>query len=518
MANTTLKCFFTWVWIVLDKIIDLIFGLYWESKKQFIADLSKKHAFLAESAVSLAKKIKEKQLKSEDLVKAVIERIKEVNPIINAVTEDRFEAAIADAREVDKLITSGLSEEEAAKKPFLGVPFTTKESQSVKGYRYTLGLWWRRELRADEDSESVALLKAAGAILVALTNVPELLVWPETRNPVYGMTNNPHHTGRSPGGSSGAEAALTACYATPISLCSDVGGSIRMPAFYCGMFGHHNTPGTTSIRGVIFHKGDEESMISLGFITKHVEDLAPLNKVIAGNKAPLLKLDRKVDIKDIQFYYMEKSKDYRVTPIKPELRSAMANAVAKISEEVSLKNSPQPYYHKGFDHMYQLWTYWMSQEPHNFAGLLNNSKTDAIWIVELLRKILGLSKHGWSAIIWLLHVQLMPLFPNWAEKLTKEWKEDLLNKLGDNGVLLLPSAPQTAPYHYSCFLQPFNFSYWAAVNVLKCPATQVPMGVNSQGLPIGIQVMATPYNDALCLTVAKYLEKQFGGAVMACKT
>ncbi|XP_063386841.1 fatty-acid amide hydrolase 2-like [Cydia fagiglandana] len=518
MACTTFKSFLTCLRVFIDKMIDFFFGLYWDGKKQSIPDLSKKHAFLAESTVTLARKIKEKQLKSEDLVRAVIERIKEVNPIINAITEDRFGAALAEAREVDNLIAAGLSEEEAAKKPFLGVPFTAKESQAMKGFRYTLGLWSRRELRADEDSEAIVLLKAAGAIPIALTNLPELLIWPETRNPVYGMTNNPHHTGRTPGGSSGAEAALTASYATPISLCSDLGGSTRMPAFYCGLFGHHTTAGTTNIRGVMFHKGDEESMFSLGFITKHAEDLAPLTKVIAGEKAPLLKLDRNIDIKDIKFYYMETSNDCRVSSIRPELKDAMSNAVSKISKQVSPENSPQPYHHEGFDHMYQLWSYWMSKEPHTFASLFNNNKSEANGFVEFFRWMFCLSKHGLSAVIRLLETQVMPLYPNWAENLTKQWKEDLLEKLGDNGVLLMPSAPHAAPHHYSCFLRPYNFSYWASVNVLKCPATQVPLGVNSQGLPIGIQVVAAPYNDALCLSVAKFLEKEFGGAVMPCKT
>ncbi|KAI8439156.1 hypothetical protein MSG28_013003 [Choristoneura fumiferana] len=517
MACTTLKSFLCWLRVYIDKMIDFVFGLYWDGKKVSIPPLRKEHAFLAESTVTLARMIKEKQLKSEDLVRAVILRIREVNHLLNAIIEDRFPAAIEDARAVDALIAAGLSEEEAAKKPFLGVPFTTKESQAIKGFRYTMGLWSRREMRADQDSEAIIRLKEAGAIPLAATNLPELLIWQETRNPVYGMTNNPHHTGRSPGGSSGAEAALTATYATPISLCSDLGGSTRMPAFYCGMFGHHATANTTNGRGVIFRKGDEESMLSLGFITKHVEDLAPLTKVIAGDKAPLLKLDRNVDIKDIKFYYMESSNDCRLSSVRPELKEAMARVVSKLSKELSPEKSPEAYQHEGFNHMYQLWSYWMSKEPENFASLYNNFKGEAIGIVELLRKIFCLSKHGLSAVIRLFEIQIMPLFPAWADKLTAELKSDLFSKLGDNGVLLFPSAPQPAPYHYSCFLRPYNFSYFAAVNMLKCPATQVPLGVDSQGLPLGIQVVAAPYNDALCLNVAKYLEKEFGGAIMACK-
>lgn len=500
-------------------VIDFFFSLYWNRKWEPIPDLNKKHAILAESASTLARKIKNKELKSEELVTAVIERIKEVNPIINAIAAERYEAALEEARQVDALIAAGLSDDEAKEKPFLGVPLTTKESQAVKGMPLTMGLLSRRDEVATEDSEAIVRLKNAGAIVLAASNLPELLVWQETRNLVYGITKNPHHTGRTPGGSSGAEAALTASYATTISLCSDLGGSTRMPAFYCGMFGHHPTAGTTNCRGVFFRKGDEESMLTLGFITKHVEDLAPLTKIVAGNKADLLKLDRNVEMKDIKFYYMESSKDYTVSSIRSDLKKTMKRVITKISQEVTdSANAPEAYNHEGFNYMYTLWKYWMTKEPDNTARLYTNNTGEANGFVELIKKMCGLSNHCLFSIIRLLEVQVMPKVDSvWAEKLTRDLKDDLFSKLGNNGVLLFPSAPQSAPYHYSCYLRPFNFAYFAIVNALKCPATQVPLGRDSQGLPIGIQVVAAPYNDALCFAVAKYLEKEFSGSVMACK-
>ncbi|KAJ0174834.1 hypothetical protein K1T71_009942 [Dendrolimus kikuchii] len=502
-------------------------------KKEPIPDLDKKHAFLAESATTLAKKILQKELKSEDLVRAVIERIKEVNPILNAIAVDRYETAIAEAKEVDEKIASGLTDEEAHKKPFLGVPFTTKESQAIKGMPLTVGLWSRRNEVASEDSEAIVRMKEAGAIVLAATNLPELLIWQETRNNVYGMTNNPHHTGRSPGGSSGAEAALTASYATAISLCSDIGGSTRMPAFYCGMFGHHPTPGTTNLRGVFFRKGDEtdkDTMFALGFISKHVEDLAPLTKIVAGDKAPMLKLDREVDIKELinRDYYIDNCKEKfeiqrlelieRRGKIFRKFRKKIGKVITKIGKDVTnADNAPQPYHHEGFKHMYALWKYWMTQEPDTKA-LFTNNNGEPNALAELGKKLIGQSNHCLFSISRLLEDTFLPKpDAQWAEKLTKEFKEDLFGKLGDNGVLLLPSAPQVAPFHYSCLLRPFNFAYFAVVNALKCPATQVPLGADSEGLPLGIQVLAAPYNDALCLSVAKYLEKEFGGPVMACK-
>ncbi|KAG6439253.1 hypothetical protein O3G_MSEX000619 [Manduca sexta] len=173
-----------------------------------------------------------------------------------------------------------------------------------------------------------------------------------------------------------------------ILLGSDIGGSTRMPAFYCGMFGHHPTPGTTNFRGVFFRKGDEESMLALGFISKHTEDLLPLTKIIAGDKAHLLKLDRNVDMKDIKFYYLESSKDVMVSSVRSEIKKAMQRVVSKITEDVSSSsNVPQPYYHEGFNYMYILWKYWMSKEPDNTAQLYTNNNGEANGIIELVKKV-----------------------------------------------------------------------------------------------------------------------------------
>ncbi|KAJ2945421.1 hypothetical protein O0L34_g232 [Tuta absoluta] len=515
-----MKSFISYFRVLLDNFLDFIFSLYWERKKKPVPDLDKKYACLAESATNLAKKIRNKELKAEELMQALIQRIKQVNPIINALAEERFAEALDEARQVDKLIAAGLSDEEFSKKPFLGVPFTTKECQEVKDMKCTMGLWARRHNVAKEDSEAVLRLKLAGAIPVATSNLPELLVWQESRNPVYGITNNPHHTGRSAGGSSGGEAALAASYASTISLCSDIGGSTRMPAFYCGMFGYQPTAGIINTRGLAFRKGGEESMAALGFISKHAEDLGPLMKVIAGDKADLLKLDRDINIKNLKFYYTEGSDDILVSPINPEIKAAMYRVVAKISEQVTMSDdSPKPYSHEGFNHMYRLWAYMLTKEPDvDYSIWYSNFGKRANGLLELVKKLLGMNRHHFFTILRLLEMQILPK-PNakWAEKLHNSLKEDLLKTLGENGVLLFPSGPLAAPYHYVPVVRPFNFSYWAILNALKFPSVQVPLGRNSQGLPIGIQVVAAPHNDALCLTVAKYLEKEFGGAVFPCK-
>ncbi|CAF4928564.1 unnamed protein product [Pieris macdunnoughi] len=499
----------------MDMCIDFLFSLYWDGQRRTIPSLEKKHNLLKESAVTLAAKIRNKELKSRDLVAACIERIKIVNPYLNAITDERFEDALKDAEEVDRMIEKGLSDEEFEKKPFLGVPFTAKESHGVLGMLHTLGVTARSGARATEDAECVRLLRNAGAIPVAVTNVPEINKWQETRNMLFGQTNNPYHTGRTVGGSSGGEAALCAALASPISLCSDIGGSTRMPAFFCGLYGLNPTPGHTSLKGSVLRTGQNPTMASIGFVSKHLEDLAPLTQVVAAEKADLLNLDNKIDIKDVKYFYTECAKDLRVSPVCSELRKAMRRVIKRLSDECP--SSPTPYYHNGFNYMYSLWRHAMTKENERFASLLLDNAGEVHGLTELGKKLVGKSEFTAAAIIKVLDDQVLPpVNKEWGDKLAEELKKDLVNILGTNGVLIFPSAPQPAPYHYSLYLRPFNFSYWGIFNVLHLPSIQIPLGLNAEGIPLGIQVVAGPRQEALCLTVAKHLQTMFGGYVPPC--
>ncbi|CAH0694445.1 unnamed protein product [Spodoptera exigua] len=520
MVSNMIKHVFLVFRAYLDLFIDMVYGYFWEGKRKPIPALEKRHAILTESAVTLAAKIRNKELKSGDLVKACIERIQQVNPVINAVTDERYEDALKEAREVDKLIESGLPDDYFLKKPFLGVPFTAKESHAVSGMLHTLGIVSRRHVRAHEDAECVRLLRDAGAIPVAVTNVPEINKWMESRNYVFGQTNNPHHSGRTPGGSSGGEAALHACITAPISLCSDIGGSTRMPAFFCGLYALNPTSGYTSLKGSALRTGKEKSMASIGFISRHCSDLIPLTKlVVSADKVKELNLDRPVDVKRLRYFYVETAQDLRVSPISADLRAAMNRAITKLTEDTaSTENAPKPYYHSGFNHMFVLWRYWMTHEEDVFAELLTNNKGTAKFYKEFPKKLLGLSDYTLPAILKLLDDQVLPpVNKEWAEKLTKDLTDDLIKLLGDDGVLLFPSSPLVAPYHYSPIVRPFNFAYWAIFNALHFPAAQIPLGLNSDKVPVGIQVVAAPRQEALCAAVAQHLGEALGGVVPPCQ-
>lgn len=163
------------------------------------------HPLLLESATQLARKIRRREVSSVEVVQAYIDRIQEVNPLVNALIKDRFSTALQEAALVDKLIEEESGGEDVLEDrlPLLGVPLSVKESFSLQGMPLTTGLISRREVLAVVDTPSVALLKRAGAIPLGVTNTSELCMWMESHNRLYGITNNPYDLGRIAGGSSG---------------------------------------------------------------------------------------------------------------------------------------------------------------------------------------------------------------------------------------------------------------------------------------------------------------------------
>ncbi|XP_045103893.1 fatty-acid amide hydrolase 2-A-like isoform X2 [Portunus trituberculatus] len=207
---------------------------------------------LMQSARTLALWIRQRKRSAVSVMEAFQRRIEAVNPIINAVVDERFKAALQEAREVDQRLdacTQEELEEIGRTQPLLGVPFTSKETIMVKGLSNAVGLVCRQGVKASRDAEVVGRLREAGAIPMAVTNVPELAVWVESYNLLNGRTVNPYDVSRTPGGSSGGEGALLTSCGTPLSVGTDLGGSIRIPAFLCGTFGHKPTSGWVSLVG-----------------------------------------------------------------------------------------------------------------------------------------------------------------------------------------------------------------------------------------------------------------------------
>lgn len=171
-----LENFVILVHYLFDLFLDFVFEKIWGEKK--VCPALKKDHFITKSAVELAQMIRNKELTSCQLVTAYIDRMKEVNPVINAVIDGPFMEAIEQAKTIDERIAKGvISENEFAEKPFLGVPFTTKDSNAVGGKLHTIGIVARKNTKAPEDAECIRLMKQAGAVIIATSSVPEINRW-----------------------------------------------------------------------------------------------------------------------------------------------------------------------------------------------------------------------------------------------------------------------------------------------------------------------------------------------------
>src|SRR5690348_6896948 len=222
------------------------------------------------SAATLARAIREKQVSSREVVEAYLQRIEAINPTLNAVVQVRAEAARAEARQADEALARG-----ELRGPLHGVPFTIKDTYDVAGMICTCGTKGRAANVAQQDATAVARLRAAGGIALGLTNVPELLLAYESDNLIYGRTNNPYDLARTPGGSSGGEAATIAAGGSPLGLGTDSGGSIRVPAHFCGVAGLKPTWGRVPLTGLFPPPfGTSARLRHAGPLARYVEDLA----------------------------------------------------------------------------------------------------------------------------------------------------------------------------------------------------------------------------------------------------
>lgn len=170
--------FFTLLHLVIDKVLYLCLKWYWGPSKRRCPTLQRKRLLVTYSAVELARMIRTREVSCYDVISAFIDRLNEVNPLVNAVLDGPFIDALEEARRIDERLQQGtIDEAELAAKPFLGVPFTTKDSTAVKDRLHTLGIVARRTVRANNDAECVRLMKEAGAIIIATTSIPEINRW-----------------------------------------------------------------------------------------------------------------------------------------------------------------------------------------------------------------------------------------------------------------------------------------------------------------------------------------------------
>lgn len=471
-------------------------------------------------AFELAAKIRERKFSSEEVVDAHIERARAVDPRLNAIAEERFGDALRDARAADERI-----KKETDLPPLLGVPMTVKEMLAYEGFKSTGGSVHRRDRRPGFDATVVKRMKDAGAIPIATTNVPELGFWFETDNTLYGRTNNPYDAGRTAGGSSGGEGALIGAGASPFGLGSDIGGSIRMPAAFCGIFGHKPTNRSLPLTGHFPYELDALKDIpeerapytTTGMLARKAADLRPLMELLMGPDGhdPRVRKDFKLGspVKDpakFRVFTCEAPVMHLLRPVDRETREATRNA-ARLFEQLGAPIAPvDP---RLFVRGAELWGAAVSATREStFENAMNPGGPLPV-ARELAKAAFGRAEHTIPGLLTVVVERLRGDSRETAADLAElsSLRRRLDDMLGDDGILLLPCHPRTAPRHRATWFSPFDFAMTAIFNAIGVPATAVPMGLSADGLPLSVQVVAGTGKDHLCFSAAEILDSSFGG-------
>jgi amidase len=457
------------------------------------------------SAVSMAERISRKQLSSIELVQSHLSRIKELNTRLNAFVQVDADGAGRQAQHADEAVRNG---EELG--PLHGVPISIKGSIEVAGLRCESGSKLRQGLIATRDAPLVSRLRRAGAIILGVTNSPELLMAWETDNVLYGRTNSPWDLEHTPGGSSGGEAAAITAGMSAGGVGSDGGGSIRVPAHFSGICGLKPTPGRIPATGHFPVSAGPFALIGVvGPMARTVSDLKVLFEAMQGpddgdpSAAPVpVRWPREDDLKRIRIGYFE---DDGRTPVTAETRAAIQTAAQGLRRAGF---QVEPFRPDGLELARQLW--W---KIFGVAGGM----------------LLGPMLKGHDGEI----SPLLKQFSSWVaaepvhsgKSLLDTWvQRDLLRmkifaQMRQYPVLLCPAAAVPAFRHGERswqvegktvnYLDAWSYTEW--FNLLGTPAAVVPVGKSPEGLPIGVQISARPWEEEIVLSVAAALEEQCGG-------
>ena len=452
-----------------------------------------------QSAAELAQKIRDKKVSAVEVVDAHLRRIEEVNPRLNAMVQIVPERARAEARVADRALARG-----DVKGPLHGVPMTIKDSLDTEGIISTGGTKGRASFIPEEDSTVVARLRSAGAILLGKTNTPELTMGPgETDNLIYGRTNNPYDLSKTPGGSSGGAAAIIAAGGSPLDVGSDTGGSVRMPTHFSGIVGLKPNSGRVPRTGHIipFGLGAVDSLTQNGPMARFVEDLALTLPIIAGVDSrdpaivPMPLGDPKaVDLKSLR---VAVHADNGIMTPTPEIVDAVNRAAAALGDIGVRVQEDLPGAILGS------------------SGLIKSllSADGGAYVRRLLERAGTTEVHPWT-LKRLDEAKPMEIgdFTALLEEVDR-FRSTMHTFMQNYDVILCPVSAFAALPHGSTKDEQVQkgFSYTHTYNITGWPSAVVRGGTSSEGLPIGVQVVARPWREDVALAVAQYLETTLGG-------
>ena len=458
------------------------------------------------SASALARLIKERQASPVEVVAAQLSRIHDVNPRLNAIVTLCEEGALAQAKQAEKDLTSGRE-----LGLLHGVPVTVKDNYDTAGIRTTAGSKVAADHVPVEDALAVARMREAGAIVMGKTNMPELGFSYDCDNLLFGSTHNPWAEDRTPGGSSGGEGAAIAARMSPLGLGNDLGGSIRVPAHFCGIFGLKPTPGRVPRVGSFPQTsvGAIRMMAVNGPLARSVDDLELAFRVLAGPdpRDPITvpvswEGSRSVDVSSLTIAAFQGGERM---PVSQEIREAVVRAAMALREaglEVREEEPPD------LSMVVPTFAVLILTEGLMHVESLIQDRWDEVHLDLLdLREMAEARPAGVEQFVEALSTRLvlMSKVQQWMEERPIVLAPIYATPAFIIGQRMLDIDGESVP-----MLNAARVSSW--VNLLGLPAVAVPTGLTSGGLPVGVQVVARPFRESEALAVARVLEQAFGGS------
>jgi amidase len=457
-------------------------------------------AITSSSAGELAEAIRTKRLSSVEVVDAYLQRIAVVNPKLNAVVQLTADAARKGAADADAALARG-----EIKGPLHGVPVTIKDTLETAGVICTGGTLGRAHYVPKADATAVARLRAAGAIMLGKTNVPELAGALETDNLIYGRTNNPYDLTRTPGGSSGGEAAIIAACGSPLGLGTDAGGSIRIPAHYCGLAALKPTAGRVPRTGQFPRPlGPRQSVFHVSLIARKVADLALALPIVAGPDFHDFTV-ADMPIHDMHTVELPKLKlaffadDGNLAPTAEIAAAVHAAAKAFMDAKVTVDEKRPPDAEKALTVYYDMTRGDGGAGVRAFLKSVGTDQISPLFEASIVKR----SSPAMGSI-----TEALAAFNKWDV-----FRNTMLGFMQGYDALLSPVLPYVAPLHGTSFDATLQrgVGYAQMHNLTGWPTATVRVGTSPEGMPIGVQVSARPWREDVALALVAHLETVFGG-------
>jgi aspartyl-tRNA(Asn)/glutamyl-tRNA(Gln) amidotransferase subunit A len=460
--------------------------------------------------------LEERKISSVELVEETFRQIKKVDPKVKAFLHLNEEKAIEAAKKADEL------REKGEKGRLLGIPLSIKDNICIKGLPTTCASKILENFIAPYNATVIEKLEAEGAIFIGKTNLDEFAMGSSTENSAFFITHNPWDLERVPGGSSGGSAAAVASRMGLGSLGSDTGGSIRQPASFCGVVGFKPTYGRVSRFGLVAFAS---SLDQIGPFGTNVEDTALLLQIIAGHdpkdstSAPMEVPDYVKFIKENEntSYKIGLPKEFFEGNIDKEMAQTIEDLVNKLKKKHTIKEISLPHTEYAVATYYIIAPAEASSNLARYDGVKYGFRAESKNLIEMYKKsrALGFGREVKRRIMigtYALSAGYYDAFYLKASKVRTLILQDFLNAFKEVDLIFSPVTPSPAFKIGEKISDPLQMYlsdiFTIPVNLAGIPGISIPIGLTSNNLPIGLQIMGPHFKDELVLSLAYQIEKE----------